>query len=202
MAKHEGLVGWVVRRQRLGGLPFADALQEGRIGLWRALAGYDPTRGIAFSSYAVPAITRALWRAVASQESAGGSDESASLVGRTWPSVEWPDVVEDFHQASVRAELRSLVGQLPERLREVTASHYGLAGLAPESYAAIGRRLGVSRQRVQQLQLAAIVWLAQPTHSLALRRLLGRNRATDYNQALRRQNRLARARRGLRRSGR
>ena len=64
MQGHEKLVGWVVRRQWSGGLPYADMLQEGRIGLWRALQGYDPERGTAFSTYAVPAIARAVWRAV------------------------------------------------------------------------------------------------------------------------------------------
>lgn len=59
MARHEGLVQWVVRRQYLGELSFADALHEGRIGLWHALVGYNPSRGTAFSSYAVPALSAA-----------------------------------------------------------------------------------------------------------------------------------------------
>ena len=61
MAKHERLVHWVVRRQWLGELSYAEALHVGRIGLWRALQGYDPSRGTAFSTYAVPAIARATW---------------------------------------------------------------------------------------------------------------------------------------------
>ncbi len=65
LAEHERLVHWVVRRQDLGPLPYRDAVHEGRIGLWRAVRGYDPTRGIRFSSYAVPAIRRAVWAAVA-----------------------------------------------------------------------------------------------------------------------------------------
>ena len=40
MAEHEGLVHAVVRRQVLGDLLFAEALQAGRIGLWRAILGY------------------------------------------------------------------------------------------------------------------------------------------------------------------
>ena len=44
MAQHEGLVRWVVRQQWLGGLPFDDALHEGRLGLWSALCRYDPQR--------------------------------------------------------------------------------------------------------------------------------------------------------------
>ena len=45
MARHEGLVPFVVRRQTLGQLSFAAAMQAGRIGLWRAIRGYDPRRG-------------------------------------------------------------------------------------------------------------------------------------------------------------
>src|SRR3972149_1951012 len=64
MAEHEGLVCWVVRQQWLGRLSFLDALHAGRIGLWRALRGYAPTRGTCFSTYAVPVIARAVWQAV------------------------------------------------------------------------------------------------------------------------------------------
>jgi RNA polymerase sporulation-specific sigma factor len=64
MRRHDGLVQAVVRRQYLGSLPFEEALQAGRIGLWHALLGYDFQRGFAFSTYAFPAIMRHIWRAV------------------------------------------------------------------------------------------------------------------------------------------
>jgi hypothetical protein len=51
MAAHEKLVHAVVRKQVLGDLPFAEALQAGRIGLWHAILGFDPQRGTAFSTY-------------------------------------------------------------------------------------------------------------------------------------------------------
>jgi hypothetical protein len=44
MVEHDGLVHAVVRRQVLGNLSFAEALQASRIGLWRAILGYDPYR--------------------------------------------------------------------------------------------------------------------------------------------------------------
>jgi DNA-directed RNA polymerase sigma subunit (sigma70/sigma32) len=50
MAAHKGLVHAVVRKQVLGHLSFAEALQAGRIGLWRAILGFDPERGHAFSN--------------------------------------------------------------------------------------------------------------------------------------------------------
>ena|GEM_PF-3489433 len=65
LAEHEGLVHWVVRRQWRGSLSYEEALHIGRIALWQALRHYDPRRGVAFSTYAVPAIARALWQAVA-----------------------------------------------------------------------------------------------------------------------------------------
>ena len=39
MACHDGLVQAVVRQQVLGDLPFTEALQAGRIGLWHAIQG-------------------------------------------------------------------------------------------------------------------------------------------------------------------
>ena len=54
----------IVAHQRLCGLPFEEALQAGRIGLWRAIEGYDPQRGTRFSTYAYPAIIRQVWDAV------------------------------------------------------------------------------------------------------------------------------------------
>ena len=52
MERHEGLVRAVVRRQVLGDLPYGEALQAGRAGLWRAILRFDPERGYAFSTYA------------------------------------------------------------------------------------------------------------------------------------------------------
>ena len=64
LRQHEGLVRYDLAHQRLCGLPFEEALQAGRIGLWRAIEGYDPQRGTRFSTYAYPAIIRQVWDAV------------------------------------------------------------------------------------------------------------------------------------------
>ncbi len=178
LARHEGLVQWVVRRQYLGDLCFADALHEGRIGLWRALIGYDPARGTAFSSYAVPAITHAVWSAV--NASPTWSEQQPSV-----PSpAEVIDPVDSVYRAQIHARLRALVEQLPSRLRLVIVAHYGLGDDQPQSYAAIARTLGVTRQRVQQLHVEALLWLAHPAHSLPLRRLLDRASRADHQRAL------------------
>jgi RNA polymerase sporulation-specific sigma factor len=193
LAAHEGLVRWVVRRQWRGGLSFDDAVQEGRLGLWRALLGYDPGRGTRFSSYAVPAIRRAVWAAVAEQRAAPEPLRTPA------PASEWVDPVEALAAAEVRVAVWALVAQLPPGPRWVVVAHQGLAGRPPESFAVIGRALGVSRQRAHQVYAAARRHLAQPAHSLALRRLLGRAQRADYQRALARQRQAARA--GRRRPG-
>ncbi len=195
MATHEGLVRWVVRQQWRGEVAFAECLHAGRIGLWQVLRHYDPTRGTRFSSYAVPAIQHAVWAAVAGQRQEAARQEAAARLGGTALS----DPVENVHRAQVRAALHAVVGRLPPRLRQVIVAHYGLDTGAPQSFAAIGAMLGVSRQRVQQLHVLALLWLAQPDHSRAVRRLLDRQRRRDYHQALARQRQHAWATRSDRR---
>lgn len=66
LAQHERLVYWVVLRQQLCGLDYDEAVQAGRYGLWRAVLGFDPGRGLRFSTYAVKAIMSHVWIAVES----------------------------------------------------------------------------------------------------------------------------------------
>ncbi len=196
MARHEGLVQWVVRRQYLGDLSFADALAEGRIGLWHALAGYDPRRGTAFSSYAVPAIAHAVWLAV-------DRSRGLAMIQPRLPVASAPfDPDDGLHRAELQARLRSLVEQLPPRLRLVIVAHHGLDDSEPQSYAAIGRTLHVTRQRAHQLHQEALLYLAHPAHSLALRRLLGLDTRAAYQRSLAQGYRMARSRRSSRGAGR
>jgi RNA polymerase sigma factor (sigma-70 family) len=200
LVEHERLVRWVVRRQRLGGLSFEDAVQAGRIGLWRALQGYDPTRGTRLSTYAVPAIARAVWRAVYEHQPPRpvGRDELPLSASQSFngPDPLVDDLAARLDADQVSGELHRLVGTLPQRLRQVIVAHYGLRGLPPRSFAQIGQALGVTRQRVQQLHVEALLWLAQPARSLALRDLLDRGHRLDYQRVLARQRRWRRTRRG------
>lgn len=193
MVEHEGLVRWVVRQQGLGGMPFEDAVHEGRIGLWQALKGYDPARGTTFSTYAVPAITHAVWRAVAQHLRCSPPFSS--------PGVERLDValaddwLEMIDCPQVYVVLAQMVEGLPPGLRQVMVAHYGLHESPPQTFAAIGATFGLTRQRIQQLHVEAILWLAHPAHSWNLRRLLGRHHRADCLQVLARGRLLRRKRR-------
>lgn len=198
MAEHEGLVRWVVRQQWRGELSFDDALHEGRIGLWHALCRYDPSRGTAFSTYAVIAIARSVWRAVAAYHIPLASGSRPPL-----SDDDEVDLTELVHQDQVRTVLLELVDQLPPRLRQVVTLHYGLDGALPLTFAALGKTMGnVTRQRIHQLHLSALLWLAHPAHSLPLRRLVDRHSRTDYQKAAARQSFRERTQQSYHRSSR
>lgn len=181
MARHEPLVHVVVRRQVLGHLPFSGALHAGRIGLWRAILGYDPERGLAFSTYAWKPIMHRIWREVklAERDYVRGMQTdplwtvSASVLDEDLPERVWES--EDLLCA-----LWDLVARLPERLRIVVVARYGLTGQGRTFYPRIGQMLGVSHERARQLHTEALLWLRHPAHSQQLRSLLGRHTLAEY----------------------
>ena len=190
MAQHDGLVHAFIRRQGGGQLSYEEALQEGRIGLWHALRGYDPTRGTAFSTYAWVAIRRQVYRR--RQQVSRETTVSLPQVP-AWGVI--PDPAEEVEQALTIGALHALVGQLPQHLRRVVVGRYGLGQRPPCTLKEMGEALGLSGERVRQLQQEALAWLRHPAHSWRLRQLLGNNRAVDYRQALAQNAALRRSRR-------
>jgi len=176
MTRHDGLVQAVVRQQVLGDLPFEEALQAGRIGLWRAILGFDPERGFAFSTYAWPCIKHRIWRAV----------KAYGQVDRTQiplDSLEVPDPAVVWEGQAIRRALLSMVDRLPSRLAYVVLARYGLQGHPPFLYRQIGAALGLTKQRAHQLHAEALVRLRHPAFSYRLRSLLDRHTLADYEQA-------------------
>jgi len=182
MSRHDGLVQAVVRRQYLGALPFGEAVQAGRIGLWHAILGFDPRRGLAFSTYAWPCIMHAVWQAVKTE---GGQQRIPARPGLCSAVSEdlTERVIEDILRPSLSEALYALLQRLPDSLRDIVLRYYGLAGDPPASYRQLGVHLGLSHERVRQLHLQALVWLRHPAHSQALRTLLQRHTVADYERA-------------------
>jgi RNA polymerase sigma factor (sigma-70 family) len=184
MAEHEGLVHAVIRRQALGSLLFVDALQAGRIGLWHAIMGYDPQRGYAFSTYAWPCIARQVWSSVeqAKRETQRDRQEQDASAGMAAVCPD-ADPLAAAEASAVSAALADLIARLPQHLHDVIVLHAGLDGHPPTPFRQIGAGVGLSKQRVHQLHIQALIWLRQPAHSQHLRSLLGRHTLADYASA-------------------
>jgi len=176
LRQHAGLVHWVIRRDCGSDLSYGELLHEGQIALWQAIRHYDAACGVAFSTYAVPAIRHRLWAAVARAQRPQGY--------RTLPAA--PDPAElaaqAWQQQAVRAALRELLACLPARAYHIIVAAYGLDGQPPLSLAAIGRLYGLSRERIRQIHNDALVVLRLPALCGRLRRLCDQTDRAAYQR--------------------
>ncbi len=177
LEQNEGLVHACIRYAEIGGIPYADAAQEGRIGLWRAILHYDPARPVAFSTFAWRHIWGRMWRYTLRFGQTGealeeGSFESSSQLAE-----------EAWREAQIAEAVREALELLPERLRGILEQVYGLSGQPPMSLAAIGRQMGLTRESIRRLRNEALLLLRLPAFSSRLRELCLRDSRQAYRQA-------------------
>jgi RNA polymerase primary sigma factor len=158
----------------------ADAIGDALLGLVKAGSTYDPDRfDAAFSTHAVwqifGALSHGAQRSPASARlrdgrtiywgtGAGGvvdmpdpdpepeADEDREHAA-DMPDPE-PEADEDREHAADR--LARLMARLTDRQREVIARRHGLGGHEPHTLAAIGRALGVTKERIRQIEKKAM----------------------------------------------
>jgi len=178
--QHEPLVHFVLRRQARDEVEYADLLQVGRIGLWRAVLHFDAERGVAFSTYAVVVIQHQMWRAIRQAR------RRAAASPYSEPVLVWREVEDHLWQSQVEAALREAVQRLPTRPRQVIVAVYGLDGRPPRSLAAVGRVWGVSREAIRYWHNVALVLLRLPVFSGRLHQVWGQDSRWAYarSQAL------------------
>jgi RNA polymerase primary sigma factor len=106
------LVIWVARRYRNAGLPLGDLVQEGNLGLMRAVETYDHRKGFTFSTYATWWIRQRIGRALADTSRTirvpGHVAEALTVLGR------------------ISAELLESLGREPTAEELATASGFTL----------------------------------------------------------------------------
>jgi len=176
MRQHERLVHAVVRKQWSGGWRYAEVVQEGRLGLWRAILKYDPGRGTAFSTYAWPAIARQVWAAVQRrQRQADGAPPPSPMPGAAESAADW---------ARTCQLLRELVARLPAQEQQFVIQYYGLDGSGGCTQRALSEPLGCTPQAVGYHLRKALRRLRHPGWSGELRAHLGLNRRAAYRAAL------------------
>lgn len=102
IAGNTGLVAFVAHKHKTTMLSFDDLLQEGVVGLIKAVDRFDPYRGFQFSTYAIPWIKQAISRLIVKQEktvrlpvalaerasAVFEAMRNAYLQTERWPSVE------------------------------------------------------------------------------------------------------------------
>jgi RNA polymerase primary sigma factor len=157
-----GLVYWWSRQGDRGELDEAERFSIGQLALLRGCAAFDQERG-ELGSLLGTSIARAIRHEVRKRQ------------GRTWARVwdgdgEFPDPAdhrpgpeeevkraeEEVTKAEESREVERQLSLLPARERRVVEEAFGLRDGVERSYAEIGERIGVSRERVSQLASRAI----------------------------------------------
>jgi RNA polymerase sigma factor (sigma-70 family) len=140
------------------GLNLMELISDGNITLMRAVEGFDIHKGHRFSTYATLALMKGFARSVPmmlNRRARGLADDD--ILGAI-PDAH-PQRASDrmFH----RDEVRQLLSRLDARERDVLAAHYGLndEASAPATYEEVSERLGISKQRVRQIERAAMAKL-------------------------------------------
>jgi len=215
------LVVSVARRYPRSGMPFLDLVQEGNVGLVRAVEKFDYAKGFKFSTYATWWIRQAITRAMADQARTvrlpvhlveelskirrvqrefardNGRDpeieEIAEAVGSTPTRVVdvigWardpisldtpvgddgetelgelvqetdPLTPEDITLATLRREqIAGLVGRLDGRTAKILRARYGMTDGKEHTLTEVGKQLGLTRERIRQIEKQALVELRE-----------------------------------------
>jgi RNA polymerase primary sigma factor len=209
------LVMAITRNYTKASVPLLDLIQEGNLGLIRAVEKFDYRLGYKLSTYATWWIRQAITRALADQgrtirlpvhvadqvrrllrarrqlaqklnheptlvELARETQQSEERVRELLELVENPvsletpvgdgeslygDLIEDIHslapheQSAEQARARELAGaleQLNPRMRRVLSLRFGLDGESPQTLEEVGSQLGITRERVRQLETRAL----------------------------------------------
>ncbi len=165
------LVVSFVRQQALAGVQIDEVIQEGNLGLLRAVEKFDPGAGTRFATYAIWWIRAFVWRYLKGARSAvrpkSGSTARADL-SLDAPLDEEGDrtylerIPDDDETPDVRCAAREQDANLKAALEKVRGRvgglgwdiiHSRLAQDPPETLETVGKRWGLSRERVRQVEL-------------------------------------------------
>jgi RNA polymerase primary sigma factor len=161
----------ISRKQRRGTVRLDDLIQEGNVGLMRAVEKFDPHAGTRFSTYAVwwirAYVGKYLKEARSTVRPQSGTvaqpdfsldsyiDEDGDVSHLERIEDDGPGPEDRFLSSEGDTEVRDALGKVRKRIGELgwDIIHNRLQQDNPKTLEEIGKRWGVSRERVRQVEL-------------------------------------------------
>jgi RNA polymerase sigma factor (sigma-70 family) len=163
------LVVSIARKHTTSGVGFQDLVGEGHVSLMRAVEKFDYTKGFRFGTYAAWAIAKDYARKIPAETARPDKAPTAALtdIQRDFRAVSSAGVV------SIERARQSLIQTIRENLNEreqyIILNHFGLLGSSikknVKTLKQIGDELGLTKERVRQIELIALQKLK---HSLSI----------------------------------
>ena len=147
------LVVSVARKHLRPGLSLMELISDGNFTLIRAVDSFDTHKGNRFSTYATFALMKGFARSVPEMLSAAHEAVHGDALLASVPESATPRFAAELAN---RDEVHQLMSHLERRERDVIAAHYGLSEGRPATYEQVGSRMGLSKQRVRQIEQSAL----------------------------------------------
>ena len=151
------LVVAMARRRISPGDNFSELISDGNVSLIRAVEKFDYARGFRFSTYACRAIMKNYNRSLSKERTrrdrfVTGHEEKFEAAANHRTN----DHESECTRKRMQEAVKGMLGRLDGREHRIIVSRYGLNGVDQLTLEQLGKELGVTKERVRQIESRAL----------------------------------------------